>query len=448
MGCDAFSWLFKKGNLPPNSTMSLCNLQILNQISSGFLIRFPTNGKNSFFLVTERNSITEEMLNRKEKVLIIYDNGNKKVEIYLNINERSIQNMNEDNPDFVLIEILPKDGIEESYFLIPFKINNKEEFKNKEIMIMGNSTCINGKIDQILTQEFSFTLNNAGKNNLKIGNPILLKDTLEVMGIIKEIKNNNSEFIACFIETSNIIPKEKEEIKEQGKIELQDDGSYIGELNEQGIPNGKGKYLFKNGEIYEGEIVDDNFEGEGKYIYEDGKYYIGHWKDNLRQGKGILYDKNGNIEYDGNFANDVFEGNGKYIWENGDYYVGEFKNGLSNGKGILYYKTGDIKYIGDFANDKFEGDGKYIYEDKQYYKGEFKNGLKHGKGILYNKDENTIYDGDFIEGKFHGNGKYVYNNGDYYIGEFKNGLCHGIGKEYDKNGNIISEGEWNNDEKV
>ena len=50
-------------------------------------------------------------------------------------------------------------------------------------------------------------------------------------------------------------------------------------------------------------------------------------------GKGIIYYKNGNEEYNGDFVDDKFEGNGKYIWESGKYYIGEQKNNKIQGKG-------------------------------------------------------------------------------------------------------------------
>ena len=37
--------------------------------------------------------------------------------------------------------------------------------------------------------------------------------------------------------------------------------------------------------MYDGEFVNEHFEGKGKYIYEDGNYYIGHWKNNLKMEK-------------------------------------------------------------------------------------------------------------------------------------------------------------------
>ena len=45
-------------------------------------------------------------------------------------------------------------------------------------------------------------------------------------------------------------------------------------------------------------------------------------------GKGSLYYSSGNKKYEGDFINDKFEGNGKYFYENGNYYIGQFKNNL------------------------------------------------------------------------------------------------------------------------
>ena len=42
----------------------------------------------------------------------------------------------------------------------------------------------------------------------------------------------------------------------------------------------------------------------------------------LRHGKGIVYYKKGTIKYDGNFVNDKYEGDGKYIWELEDIILG------------------------------------------------------------------------------------------------------------------------------
>ena len=76
--------------------------------------------------------------------------------------------------------------------------------------------------------------------------------------------------------------------------------------------------------------------------------------NNNRHGKGKLFYKNGNIKYEGDFVNDKYEGYGKYICENGYYYIGQFLNNNRHGKGILFSKNGDIINDGYFYNDKFE----------------------------------------------------------------------------------------------
>ena len=59
---------------------------------------------------------------------------------------------------------------------------------------------------------------------------------------------------------------------------------------------------YSNGNIkYDGEFINGNREGKGKYIFENGEYYIGELKNNLKHGKGIMYYSNGNIKYDGEF---------------------------------------------------------------------------------------------------------------------------------------------------
>ena len=76
----------------------------------------------------------------------------------------------------------------------------------------------------------------------------------------------------------------------------------------------------------------------------------------LAHGKGTVYNKNGSILYEGDFVNDKFEGNGKEIYDNGNYYIGQFLNGYKNGKGIEYNKDGSILYKGDFVNDHHKSD--------------------------------------------------------------------------------------------
>ena len=49
--------------------------------------------------------------------------------------------------------------------------------------------------------------------------------------------------------------------------------------------------------------------------------------------------------------------------------MGEFANGLENGKGILYNKDGSMNYEGEFKNSIKEGRGILYYPDGSYTEG-------------------------------------------------------------------------------
>ena len=177
-------------------------------------------------------------------------------------------------------------------------------------------------------------------------------------------------------------------------------------------------------------------------LINNKEYYVGH----LKKGKVTIYYSNGKIKYEGDCLDDNFEGKGTYYYENGNRYEGEWKKGLKHGKGILYYdhETQKKKYDGYFIKGKFEGKGIYYWNDGSYYKGNFVNGLKHGYGAYYKKDGALKYEGGFINDKYGGKGKYICDNGDYYVGDFKNGLKDGKGTLYNRNGNIIVKGNFIN----
>jgi hypothetical protein len=51
-----------------------------------------------------------------------------------------------------------------------------------------------------------------------------------------------------------------------------------------GEKQGKGKYHYHNGDVYEGEWEVDYKNGEGIMQYYNGNKYVGNWKNNLRHG--------------------------------------------------------------------------------------------------------------------------------------------------------------------
>ena len=56
--------------------------------------------------------------------------------------------------------------------------------------------------------------------------------------------------------------------------------------------------------------------------------------------------------YEGEFVNNQYEGEGKYYYENGDIYIGNFKNGHFHGQGMIIRKDGSVRYEGEFVNDE------------------------------------------------------------------------------------------------
>ena len=83
-----------------------------NSIASGFFIKLERNKKPFYCLMTNQHVIKSEMMHKKEKFTILYDNENKLAEIELNPKERIIICFLEKlKIDVTLIEIIPKDNI-------------------------------------------------------------------------------------------------------------------------------------------------------------------------------------------------------------------------------------------------------------------------------------------------------------------------------------------------
>ncbi len=189
---------------------------------------------------------------------------------------------------------------------------------------------------------------------------------------------------------------------------------YIGNFIE-GKMFGEGEIHLKNGNIkYSGEFVNDKKEGMGKYFFEDhefyfienkkkfylekGDFYIGNWLNDKMHGEGILCLNDGRIKYEGDFVNDKFQGQGKYYFEDGQCYKGQFFNDMQHGKGKIIDKYGKLLFEGNFINDHIEGSGKLYLKDGSYFIGQFVNGEISGRGKLYLRN-GSVFECQFVDGK-------------------------------------------------
>ena len=415
---------------------SLCLIKTPSKNGVGFLIRLNKGENPLYCLVSEENAISEEMLNKNEKIEVYYDNQQKKIDVNLEKSDRFIIKYKDLNA--TLIEIISEDKVDESYFLLPNLdyINDSKTLGQPKVFMPiilddENISYYYGQIKESIENGFTHyeivTIDTKGntkqvpleiKKECPSGSPIFIYDTSEVLALHKQGNKDELENIGYFI-----FPI----------IKLIQENIYFDKVN-YGLNS------------YEGYFFNGKRDGNGKFIYDGGEYcYVGNWMNNYKHGKGTIYDKLGDIIYEGEFAKDKFEGKGKYIYKERDYYyVGEWLNNKEHGKGTIYYMDDKIQYEGDFVDGKFEGEGKFIYKDGTYYNGHWVKGLKNGKGTEYYKNGNIKYEGYFVNGKFHGDGKFIYEDGDYYIGKFTFGSKNGKGAEYNKDGTIKYKGIFAN----
>ena len=111
--------------------------------------------------------------------------------------------------------------------------------------------------------------------------------------------------------------------------------------------------------------------------------FIGPINDIINQlkknGEGIEYYENGNKKYEGNFLDDEYEGDGKFYYENGDIYIGKFEKGKKEGDGIILDSDGNIKEQGTYKDDELINDNNkenIEYENNDNSKSDSENEIK------------------------------------------------------------------------
>ncbi|MEO1263835.1 MAG: caspase family protein [Bacteroidota bacterium] len=160
--------------------------------------------------------------------------------------------------------------------------------------------------------------------------------------------------------------------------------------------NGYGKFLFANGNKYEGYFQSGKPHGNGILFCTNGNRYYGQWSQSWRQGEGRFVFKEGH-EYKGGFHKNNFHGIGTMKYANGDKYEGNWHSNLPNGKGTYVFQEGG-HYEGNFLDGRFDGQGSMFYKNGALYVGEWSRSKKHGKGI-YTDSKGKKHEGEWVNGK-------------------------------------------------
>ncbi|CAL1398288.1 unnamed protein product [Linum trigynum] len=188
-----------------------------------------------------------------------------------------------------------------------------------------------------------------------------------------------------------------------------------------------GELFLTNGESYFGSLLGNVPEGKGKYVWSDGCIYEGEWRRGIRSGVGKIQWPSG-AAYEGKFSGGYMHGAGSYIGANNITYRGRWRLNLKHGLGYQVYPNGDV-CEGSWLQGTPEGPGKYTWANGNVYMGNMKGGKMTGKGTFtwVNGDS---FEGSWLNGMMHGFGVYTWNDGGCYVGTWSHGVKDGKGSFY------------------
>jgi hypothetical protein len=221
------------------------------------------------------------------------------------------------------------------------------------------------------------------------------------------------------------------------RLELDNGDVYDGEILDD-MRTGQGSYLWADGHRYEGQFVANRMQGEGTYFWPDGRTYQGSFVADKRQGRGLLRWPNGDV-YEGGFVDNKMSGTGVFVWANQDRYAGNFVDGKRTGSGEFAWNTGE-RYVGEFVDGVLQGEGTFEWPDGRRYVGPFTAGRKSGRGVFEWANGNR-YVGEFADDARSGLGVFYWRDGTVYQGQFVGDQMHGYGVKEGPDG-VMSLQHW------
>ena len=136
---------------------------------------------------------------------------------------------------------------------------------------------------------------------------------------------------------------------DNGELTFSDGRKYKGPFNRGRMEGDNATFIYPNGDIYVGEFIDTVENGKGKLTIQSG-IYEGQIENGLPHGKGHFIWNNGSSYY-GDFLEGQMTGKGTITYENGEKYIGEFKNGYKHGNGV-YQEVNGNQFDCEFADDQ------------------------------------------------------------------------------------------------
>ncbi|CAL5210142.1 unnamed protein product [Lathyrus oleraceus] len=115
--------------------------------------------------------------------------------------------------------------------------------------------------------------------------------------------------------------------------------------------------------------------------YRGGRYK-GRCQGGIPEGKGRLVLQDGNI-YDGLWHTGKRSGPGTFYFKNGDMFQGSWRDDAMHGKGWFYFHTGD-RWFANFWKGKANGEGRFYTKSGDAFFGNFKDGWRHGQFLCVN----------------------------------------------------------------
>lgn len=215
-------------------------------------------------------------------------------------------------------------------------------------------------------------------------------EALEQSAILYSLTTNHDSTANEFIGLLDVDEINVEKVHELLRLQLTSDadtdlGRYYGDLDEEGIRNGKGCAYYSNGRVYYGEWIDGKREGYGVWLdlMNDKLQYAGSWKNDLPDGE-FTAELERKLETESPDEEDVSE----MLFLEGScakgLFNGTIKSQLTQSSGTvpdccttteIEYNNGEVVAVGEevYLNESIvhvftcpEGHDAYVFKDGSY----------------------------------------------------------------------------------